>query len=374
VKDSPAARFFSQTNPAICFYVKTPDRATEKYRDAIFVCAEPDGIDKNSAERKLAVCTTLARCEMQVFITSQDLAQSTAKAGIFKDWILCLQGKAKPAAPDVHIAESVLRPQVMDLLKGENFNVEQSYAGGGIPVGPVVIDANNANRFLAVIEDDCTTERFRESVEDREYVRPVLLCQLGWKLITIWTPFWYVAYNDESSHIVTTLAIEQSVAPPPPEVSEGDAGNDGQADAPEIEVIPYQVVHPKIEGTAHDKPIAELDAIALIVQMKFYVDHEAPIHEEVLLSRLLELHHVDRAGPMILKALNDAIKIGCQRRKFIKTGKFFYSTKENLPVVPRDRSARPANERKLTFVSPEERATLPQNMDDYAVKQLLGLV
>ena len=372
VKDSPAARFFSQTNPAICFYVKTPDRATEKYRDAVFVCAEPDGIDKNSAERKLAVCTTLARYEMQVFITNQDLAQSTAKAGIFKDWILCLQRKAKPAAPDVHIADSVLRPQVMDLLKGENFNVEQSYAGGGIPVGPVVIDANNANRFLAVIEDDCTTERFRESVEDREYVRPVLLCQLGWKLLTIWTPFWYVAYNDESSHIVTTLAIEQSVAPPPPEVSEGDADSDSQADAPEIEVVPYQVVHPKIEGTAHDKPIAELDAIALIVQMKFYVDHEAPIHEEVLLSRLLELHHVDRAGPMILKALNDAIKIGCQRRKFIKTGKFFYSTKD-IPIVPRDRSTRPASERKLAFVSPEERATLPQNMDDYAVKQTLGL-
>ena len=374
VKDSPAARFFAQTSPAICFYVKTPDRATEKYRDAIFVCAEPEGFDKNSAERKLAVCTTLARCEMQVFITKQDLTmQASAKPGIFRDWILYLQGKSKLEEPDVHIADSVLRPQVMDLLQREKFNVQQCFAGGGIPVGPVVIDANNANRFLAVIEDDCTTERFRESVEDREYVRPVLLCQLGWKVITIWTPFWYIAYNDESSHIVATLAIEQSVAPPPPEVTEGEAGSDGQADTPEIDVKPYQAIHPKIEGTTHDKPIAELDAIALIVQMKFYVDHEAPIHEEVLLSRLLELHHVDRAGPMILKALNDAIKLGCQRHKFIKTGKFFYSTKD-IPVVPRDRSARPASERKLAFVSPEERATLPPSMDDHAVKQLLGLV
>ena len=260
----------------------------------------------------------------------------------------------------------------MDLLKRENINAEECFAEGGIPVGPVVVDANNANRFLAVIEDDCTSERFRESVEDREYVRPIILRQLGWKVISVWTPFWYLSYNDETSHIITTIAIEQSVAPPPPDESESNDAT-GEASAPEVTTVPYQAVHPKIEGTAHDKPIAELDCIALIVQMKFYVDHEAPIHEEMLLSRLLELHHVDRAGPKILQALNDAIKQGCQRHKFIKTGKFFYSTK-NPPVVLRDRSMRPDSERRFTYVSPEERALIPTNLDDFAVKQLLGLL
>ena len=197
-----------------------------------------------------------------------------------------------------------------------------------------------------------------------------MLRQLGWKVITIWTPFWYVSYNDEASHIVTTIAIEQSVAPPPSD--EENSSEESAQSTPEIATVPYQAIHPKIEGTAHDKPIAELDAIALIVQMKFYVDHEAPIHEELLLSRLLHLHHVDRAGPMILKALNEAIKQGCQRHKFIKTGKFFYSTKDT-PVVLRDRSARPASERKFAYVSPEERALLPASMDEFAIKQLLGL-
>ena len=92
-----------------------------------------------------------------------------------------------------------------------------------------------------------------------------------------------------------------------------------------------------------------------------------------MLSRLLELHHVDRTGPMILQALNDAIKQGFQRHKFIKTGKFFYSTK-NPPVVLRDRSMRPQNERKFIYVSPEERALLPASMDEFAQKQALGLL
>ena len=372
-KGSAAERFFSQTNPAISFYVKTPDRATDKYRDVVFVLAEPEGIDKNSAERKLAVCTTLARHEMQVFSTKHDIdMQASAKPGLFRDWLAFLAKKSTPNTSDAHIADSALRPQVMELLQKENVKVEPCFAGSGIPVGPIVIDANNANRILAVIEDDCTTERFRESVEDREYVRPVMLRQLGWKVITIWTPFWYIAYNDEASHIVTTIAIEQSVAPPPSEEADESADNATQG-TPEIATVPYQAVHPKIEGTAHDKPIAELDSIALIVQMKFYVDHEAPIHEEMLLSRLLQLHHVDRAGPMILKALNEAIKQGCQRHKFIKTGKFFYSTKD-VPVVLRDRSARPPSERKLAYVSPEERALLPTTMDEFTQKQTLGVI
>ena len=76
---------------------------------------------------------------------------------------------------------------------------------------------------------------------------------------------------------------------------------------------------------------------------------------------------------MILKALNDAIKQGCARHKFIKTGKFFYSTK-NPPVELRDRIARPENERRLAYISPEERALIPANMDEFAIKQLLGLL
>ena len=76
---------------------------------------------------------------------------------------------------------------------------------------------------------------------------------------------------------------------------------------------------------------------------------------------------------MILKALNEAIKQGCQRHKFIKTGKFFYSTKDT-PVVLRDRSARPASERKFAYVSPEERALLPASMDEFTQKQLLGVI
>ena len=108
-------------------------------------------------------------------------------------------------------------------------------------------------------------------------------------------------------------------------------------------------------------------------QMKFYVDHESPIHEEMLRHRLMELHHVDREGPMIQKALTEAINQGLQSKKFIKTGTFFYSIKP-VELKPRDRSQCSEFERKLAYVAPEERALLPSSMDEYKIKQTLGLL
>ena len=373
-KDSPAARYFGQTNPLISYYIKTPDRVIDKYRDVVMVCVEVDNSDKISADRKLSVCTTLAKQELMVFVSSNDLEkQKAAKSNLFWEWINHLQKKTEIELPVVEQTESKIRPQIIDALKEAGVIVENSFAPGGIAVGPVVVDANYSKRFLAVVEDDCTTERFRESVEDREYVRPSLLRQLGWKVLDIWQPLWFLSNQAEKEHLVTTIAIEQSVAPPPPEDDVEGGSEEFFNQEPELDIKQYQVVNPKIEGTAHAKPIAELPAISIIAQLKFYVDHEAPIHEEILMRRLLELHGVDRAGPMILQALNDAVKLGFQKKKFIKTGKFFYSTKD-LPVALRDRSTRPEYERKMAYVSPEERALLPASMDERTIKQTLGLL
>lgn len=374
-KDSPAARFFSQTNAMVRYYVKTPDRAADKYRDTLFICTEAEGNDKPGSDNKFAVCTTLAKQDVQVFVSESDMQKhDRSKQNLFWDWIDYLQKKLELQPTEVQQNKSIIQSQIVSVLKNENISIEDQFASCGIPVGPVVVDANNPRRFLAVVEDDCTTERFRESVEDRAYIRPTVLKQAGWKVLGLWLPFWFMSNQDEKDHLVTTIAIEQSVAPPPPEESVSEESESSyEMEQPELNVEQYQVLHPKIEGTAHDKPIAELPAASIITQLKFYVDHESPIHEELLMQRILELHHVDRAGPKLLQALNEAIKLGFQKQRFIKTGKFFYSIK-NSDVVLRNRSLRPENERKMAYVSPEERSLLPASMDEATIRQTLGLL
>lgn len=372
-KNSNTARFFEKTNPLISYYTKPPERAVDCYRDTIFICAEAEGSDKQSFENKIAVCSTLAKQELQVFVSESDMAKRPAdRTNLFWEWIDYLQKKASLQEPEAQKAESVLTPQVMEVFEKAQFNAELAYARGGIAVGPVVVDANNANRFLVLIEDDCTTERFQESVEDRIYIRYNLLRQAGWKVLNLWLPFWYMAHADEVSHIITTIAIEQSVAPPPQE-DEQESEDEVVSAGPEITAAPYQVLHPKIEGTVHDKPLTELPIPSIITQMKFYIDYEAPLHEDLLQKRILELHKVERIGPALQQILNDALKQGIQNKRFIKTGKFFYSVKNN-PVELRDRSFLPDDERKMMYVAPEERSLLPSSMDERAIKQTLGLL
>ena len=374
-KDSQVARFFQPINPAISFYVKTPERAVNMLRDSVIICAEYDAAEKKSINQKVSVCSTLAKQELQVFLSEDDMNRKpTQKPDLFWQWVLYLQKVLPLDIPEERPKESVLYAQALETLQNENVQVEPYFSQGGIPVGPVVVDANNSKRFLAMVEDDCTTDRFRESIEDRIYVRHILLRQIGWKVLNLWTPFWFMAYKDEVSHMVTTIAIEQSVAPPPKETSENETEQESEPiSAESLGVVPYVVLHPKIEGTPHDRPIAELPTASLITQLKFYVDHESPIHEELLKQRLVELHKESWPNPQLAPLVTEAIKQGIKNQKFIQTGKFFYSVK-NQVVSLRDRSLRPSSERKLIYVSPEERMFIPATMDERDIKQILGLL
>lgn len=365
------ALFFSDNNINARFFVKTPDRAVDEYRDVIFIYFEPESILGNQSNRKIAICTTLSKKNVQIFITETDSQKrESQKKSLFDDWISYINVKEnyKPVA---NSATSILQNAVMQVMQTESVTIQAHLNCGGISVGPVFVDKNNPKHFLATIEDDCTTERFRETVEDRDYFRPAILKQLGWKIMRMWLPIWFVATKDEISHIIATVAIEQSVAPLPKQnlVDNVELKNKEQ----KISTVLYTVLHPKIEGTLHDKPITELPTAALITQLKFYVDSESPIHEQLLKQRILELHHVDREGPMLQQALALAIEQGLQKKRFIKTGPFFYSLKSK-ELVARNRINRPDAERKLSFVAPEERALIPNTMSEHELKQIMGLL
>ena len=368
-KNPAPSKFFTQGNLQNMFYVKTVERAVDLYRDVIFVCPDIDNATTSAGNRKLSICTTLAKQKLCMFMSDEDSDKlANSKPGLFLDWVNHLKSKS-PIKTDENIVESVLSEQIKEVLKKESISFKNGVAQGGIPIGPVVVDANNAKRFLAVIECDCGCGIYKDSIEDREYIRPNALSRLGWKILNMWFPLWNIANADEKENLITTIAIEQSVAPPPQDTEAANDDEPVQSNFPKI--IPYTVEHPAIEGTPDDVPILDLPMDKLIQQLKFYVDSESPIHSELLLQRILELHHIDRAGPKINAVLNETLKQALHQKQFVKTGPFFYSLM-NKAIVPRDRSKRPDNERKMVYISPEERSLL--KLDEHGLKQALGVL
>lgn len=366
---SPEAAKFLNSITQNSFYIKTPERAIQKYRDVIMVCNDLDSVSGSAGEFKLAVCTTLATKSTYLVVSKADLAQqANSKPSLIWDWIADLKETVNSATTDIRPAESILKHEVADFLREKQQQVEESVSRGRIPIGPVICDTRNPAQYLAVIEDDCTTSTYRESVEDREIIRYELLNKLGWKIINVRLPLWRQSNEEEKKRLLAAIEKEQSQA----QVFEAPLEEEEFSDTNLQEnVVPYEVTQMNIKGTQHDKPIAELTQSQLIVQLKFYVDHESPIHEDILMRRLLELHHIERTGPIIRRTLNDAIKNALQQNMFTKTGNFFYAAGEQN-IILRERSSRPDFERKIDYVSPEELALLSASNQE--ARELLGLI
>ena len=362
-KSPNAAKFLTQGNLTNKFYIKTIERAVDLYRDVIFVCTNIDQMTNVAGICKLSICSTLAKHSLCLFMTNEEADKLTnSKPSLYQEWVCELKSKSVHGNENFQASESVLSTQIKDVFIKESIAFKDCIATGNIPVGPVVIDANNSKRSLAVIECDCCCMPYKESVEDREYTRPNALSRLGWKVLNMWLPLWNISNADEKENLITTIAIEQSVAPPPQEeIPLDDAEQDSS-----LKVEPYSVKHP---ANASDKPIAEIPVENLIEELKFYVDSESPIHGELLLQRILELHNAEQ-NAKTSAILSEAIKQALHQKLFIKTGPFFYSL-SNKNVVLRDRSKRPDSERKMAYVPPEERALLN---DAHSIKQALGVL
>lgn len=371
--------FFNQKDAVNGFYIKTPENAVNDYRDTLLVFAEvtPAVTTPGLGTKLINLCATHAMGELRIF-TAETLQKPSASGnpGLRAYWKWLQYANSAPRKK-MYSGNSLVSPfveRILEVLDGNKLSLETNWGFRGADLAIAVHDANNPERFLLAIETDSDKGFLRESLEDREYLRPMILEKLGWKIIRLWLPQWFKAESDERGHVLTTIAVEQSVAAPPQgKAAAEELGPETDEENADFSTIPYRIVNPRIAGTAHDNPIPDLPPKLLLLQVKFFIDNESPVHEECLLRRLLALHRVGRAGPGILRAIKTAIDLGIERKTFIKTGPFFYSLK-NRGINLRNREALPDEERSLTFVPPEERALFPEGTDKATIKKVLGLL
>ncbi len=364
--------FFKDRGYRNTFYIATPETAIGKSRDTVFAYFTPTATLGGETANKLIACLTETERELHLFLP-ETMPEFPSEAGK-KFTALC----ERAANPKISIESeegnskqknSPILKELKTFADSESLRSAVFYGHPQAGIGLVVGDENNPNRYLLGVEDDSFSSSLRADLDDCEYIRPKCEELLGWKIIRIWTPVWYLYTNDEKNHFLATTKIEQSIAPTLSETPiDGDSKDDSETS---LLVLPYKKIHPKIAGTPHDKPIPELSLKALLYQLRFYVEMESPIHEDILIKRILELHGVAKPGPKILQILKDALHDALKQKLFIKTGAFFYSATPK-EVTLRYRGELPESERSLQYVPPEERALLQS--DETAVKETLGLL
>jgi very-short-patch-repair endonuclease/DNA polymerase III delta prime subunit len=166
--------------------------------------------------------------------------------------------------------------------------------------------------------------------------------------------------KEPSKRRVATFGGREAVAKTHGTDSSGGAGRIARSDAPLPNPAPNQTVRrtrPYVRATitiaVGEKPLGVINPSQLVDSIRQIVEVESPVHVEDVIRRVTQAAGLQRAGSRVQNVVKRAIRIAEKRQMLRRKGDFLWSL-ERKPVVVRDRSEFPQQEKKLERVAPEE--------------------
>jgi very-short-patch-repair endonuclease len=217
---------------------------------------------------------------------------------------------AEPATPtqaETNDFEDAVRAALVE----RGFTVDAQVGAGRYRIDLAVRDRHHPTRYTLGIECDGATYHSSRTARDRDILRQQVLQRMGWRIHRVWSTEWF--YNREAAIKGMLRSIEQAESSPdrypvyaPPlehpaspaaPVSTGpQSTNPHQQASRKYQFgISYQLYQPArflsrehLLDPRHSETLASTVAELVLT--------EGPIHHDLLIERLKELHGVQRAG------------------------------------------------------------------------------
>jgi very-short-patch-repair endonuclease len=370
-------QFFDTTRPEAVF-VKSLENVQGDERDTMIISVgygrdQAGGISMNFGPinieggwRRLNVLVTRAKweCILVASLRSQDLAGVNPN----NRGAVSLRGFLEFAERNCELpAEAAIRTNaetnefeeaVRAALVDRGLAVDMQVGASRYRIDLAVRDPRDQRRYLLGIECDGASYHSARTARDRDLLRQLVLQRMGWRIHRVWSTEWF---HDRDQAIASVLrSVEQAKqspakrpvyappaerpTPPPSRPTPG-----GSRPAPEIQRrykpgVPYALFQPRyrldrehlLDGD-HSTTLAE--TIAQLVRA------EGPIHHDLLVDRLKELHGVARAGSNVQSNIERALRSAQQSRGVSREAKssFYFVSGQNLEFfrVPSDSVRRP---------------------------------
>ncbi len=280
--------------------------------------------------------------------------------------------------------ESEFEEAVRDALVGRGYEVDCQVGVSGYRIDLAVRDPDVPGRYIVGIECDGATYHSARTARDRDRIRQVILENLGWKILRVWSTEWIrdparatdrlfeaiervrsgerlggnprggQTYWQEREAMETQKAAgteldrarsgavlrEESAAPVAsgaPGVPRSADANPHPATAPETQIWlqPYQAYRGDPDLVRASTVVEEHpDVLAELVRR--IAEVEAPVHMEQLCERVLGLYGHAWAGRRIWDTLSRAVSLAIRRGWVKKQGEFLWRAgKDPTRVTPR---------------------------------------
>jgi very-short-patch-repair endonuclease len=354
-------------------------------------------LNRDGGERRLNVALTRARSEMLVFSTLRpdriDLSRTSARAVMdLKHFLEYAERGPSVLGAAVHGSvgdfESPFETAVALALRGKGWTVQPQIGVSAYRIDLGIVHPDAPGRYLVGIECDGAMYHSSAYARERDKIRQVVLENLGWKLLRVWSTDWWThrvkALEDLHQALNSILEAERQVCV-------GESVNDFvpvetatidrlQAPPPErqqpfgfttVETLPekgdtnYEVASLDMERFSPEPDLfyAAEYAPRLAEMIDFVIEHEGPIHEEVLVRRIARFHGFKRSGPQI----HDIVLALAKRRKCHsrETAGLFFWLRERFEqrLAPARWKGRDDEMRKVEYICIEEIRAISKQLD-----------
>ncbi|WP_246106071.1 DUF3320 domain-containing protein [Rosistilla ulvae] len=339
-------------------------------------------LNRDGGERRLNVAVTRARQELVVFSSfkADELNAERSKARGVADLKAFLDYAEKgPEAIAARTEGSVggfdspFEEAVAEVLQCKGWQVVPQVGVSGFRVDLGIRHPDKPGAFLAGVECDGATYHRSAVARDRDKTRQMVLENLGWNILRVWSPDWW--YDAKSA----SETLDQQLSRLLEEARATQQANtpDIQEPVPSIELKPVQSAPtptvasaPESESTIYYARVKLADAVGNqdrffdssydddLRQMAMEVlRNEAPIRDDVLAKQIARAHGFARTGAniqcRILDLLGDVLSTD------ESTGRFLWASDASQPVV----KFRPAK-------SDDDR----RSVDEISIAELTGLI
>ncbi|WP_289027750.1 DUF4011 domain-containing protein [uncultured Paraglaciecola sp.] len=183
-------------------------------------------LNKQGGERRLNVAITRATTEVHVFSSFDssmiDLSRTSALAVQHLKYFLEFAEKGPIALPETANADfgvdqfdSYFEEAVAFALRAKGWKVQTQVGVGKFRIDMGIVHPDKPGQFLAGVECDGATYHSSPAARDRDRIRHIILENLGWKLLRIWSTDYFIDPNEiiEKIHCQLTELLAQEQEP-----------------------------------------------------------------------------------------------------------------------------------------------------------------
>ena len=377
-RQDPSCETFFSGSPHEPFFVKNLENVQGDERDVIFISIgygrTAEGylamsfgpLNRTGGERRLNVLISRARkrCEVFTTLSADDIdLTKTNSAGVaaLKTFLNYAQtGQMDVPTKTDRLPDSEFEDQVFRQLTALGYEVHTQVGSAGFFLDLAVIDPAHPGRYLLGIECDGARYHSARSARDRDRLRQAVLVGLGWRIHRIWSTDWFHNPDQELRKVVQAIEVAQTATPAPPHPPGSTEETELMGTPPLLaltqstrnpSITSYECAHVHLRLGDVDMHLVSRTQLAdLLAQV---VNVESPVHWMEAARRVLDGAGIQRFGNRIQQAFEQAVRVGVERKLFVKREEFLWAPTMQQPPV-RNRSELPAASRKLEFVAPEE--------------------